>query len=209
MQNKEAVHCLNGAKKALDGYCELNAEVTEAFRLAVEALERPVSGTVRVASACKDFNSCSECVHAADSEEQCILRRCIHAVHELRECYSPQPKPRKEEAPHDEKLWSGLWSEPEDDRHTYGEKLYEGDTIYLLGVEGTVRRENGAWGWASAEYVPWKELEAKLPHNNSAAFCYCDNFVSFWELKWNFDDGEDWDGVPFIRHHKEENNEDH
>ena len=38
----------------------------------------------------------------------------------------------------DEKRWSGMWSEPEDDHSVYGEKLKEGDTIYHLGVEGTV-----------------------------------------------------------------------
>ena len=96
--------------------------------------------------------------------------------------------------------WSGLWSEPQDDKSIYGEKLIEGDTVYLLGIEGTVRQENGAWGWGSCNYVPWELLENKIPHNNKPSFCYCDNFISFWELKWNFDDGEDWDGVPFIRH---------
>ena len=103
----------------------------------------------------------------------------------------------------DEKRWSGLWSEPKDDDSVYGEKLMDGDTIYLLGVEGTVRQECGAWGWGSCEYVPWEELESKILHNNSPDFCYCDNFISFWELKWNFDDGDDWDGVPFIRHGKD------
>ena len=96
--------------------------------------------------------------------------------------------------------WSGLWSEPQDDNSIYGEKLMEGDTIYLLGVEGVVKQECGAWGWASGKYVPWEKLEEKMPHGNRPDFSYCDNFVSFWELKWAFDDGYDWDGVPFIRH---------
>lgn len=96
--------------------------------------------------------------------------------------------------------WSGLWSEPQDDKSIYGEKLIDGDIIYLLGVEGVVRQECGAWGWGSWNYVPWEQLESKMPHGNSPSFCYCDHFVSFWELKWNFDDGEDWDGVPYISH---------
>lgn len=97
--------------------------------------------------------------------------------------------------------WSGLWSEPDNEEDAmYGEKLNEGDTIYLLGVEGTVRKECGAWGWGSYHYVPWEELKSRIPHNNEPTFCYCDNFVSFWELKWNFDDGHDWDGVPFVSH---------
>lgn len=100
--------------------------------------------------------------------------------------------------PIDEKQWSGLWSESEDGG--YGEKLMEGDTIYLFGVEGTVRQECGAWGWGSPKYVPWEKLEEHMPHGNTPSFCYCDNFISFWELKWNFDDGDDGDSVPFIRH---------
>ena len=97
-------------------------------------------------------------------------------------------------------IWSGFYSEPKDDNSIYGKKLMEDDTIYLLGIEGRVRQECGAWGWGSAEYVPWEQLQAKVPHNNNPAFCYCDNFISFWELKWNFDDGYDWDGVPYIKH---------
>lgn len=107
------------------------------------------------------------------------------------------------------KRWSGLWSEPQNDTEMYGEKLIEGDTIYLLGVEGTVTQECGAWGWGSPRYVPWDELEKRTPHGNSADFCFCDNFVSFWELKWNFDDGYDWDGVPFISHTRRTKNEQH
>lgn len=99
-----------------------------------------------------------------------------------------------------EQEWSGLYSEPEDDNSVYGEKLMKGDTIYLLGIKGTVCYEYGVWGWGSNHSVPWEQLESNIPHKNSPCFCYCDNFVSFWELKWNFDDGYVWDGVPFIRH---------
>lgn len=102
--------------------------------------------------------------------------------------------------------WCGLYAEsPEEDFLEEGEMLCKGDTIYLLGVEGTVCFDCGAWGWGSHNYVPWEELEKKIPHNNHPYFCYCDNFISFWELKWNFDDGCDWDGVPFIK--KEANHE--
>lgn len=96
--------------------------------------------------------------------------------------------------------WSGFYSEPNDDTRIYGEKLMEGDTVYLLGVEGYVSCEYGAWGWESHNYVPWEQLEDRMPHDNAPTFCYCDNFISFWELKWNFDDGNDWDGVPYIKH---------
>lgn len=37
-----------------------------------------------------NFESCAACVHSDDSEAVCILRRCIHAVSQLKECYVPK-----------------------------------------------------------------------------------------------------------------------
>ena len=46
----------------------------------------------------KNYESCSECIHADDSLEMCVLRRCIHAKGELQECYVPkQPERQKGE----------------------------------------------------------------------------------------------------------------
>lgn len=39
------------------------------------------------------FESCHKCIHSDDSEETCILRRCIHAVSQLKECYVPKQPP--------------------------------------------------------------------------------------------------------------------
>lgn len=100
---------------------------------------------------------------------------------------------------------TGLYAESSTEDFITGDEMYEGDTIYLLGVEGYVVKQCGAWGWGSHNYVPWEELEKRIPHNNNPDFCYCDNFISFWELKWNFDDGEEWDGVPFIKKEGEKN----
>ena len=60
---------------------------------------------IKIEGADKSFESCQDCVHAYDSTEICILRRCIHAFSELRECYKPkkelkpsaQPEPSMEE----------------------------------------------------------------------------------------------------------------
>ena len=38
------------------------------------------------------FESCDNCIYSDDSEEMCILRRCIHAVFLLKECYVPKPQ---------------------------------------------------------------------------------------------------------------------
>ena len=36
------------------------------------------------------YESCANCIHSDDSEEICVLRRCIHAVSRLKECYVPK-----------------------------------------------------------------------------------------------------------------------
>ena len=35
----------------------------------------------------EDFESCSDCIHADDSEEICTLRKCVHAIKYLYDCY--------------------------------------------------------------------------------------------------------------------------
>ena len=37
-----------------------------------------------------EFESCADCVYSDDSEEVCILRGCIHAVAQVKECYVPK-----------------------------------------------------------------------------------------------------------------------
>lgn len=39
-----------------------------------------------------NFMSCSDCIHAEDSEEICVLRKCVHAISELKECYIERGK---------------------------------------------------------------------------------------------------------------------
>ena len=35
-----------------------------------------------------NFNSCFSCVHFEDIDEICVLRKCVHAIAELKECYT-------------------------------------------------------------------------------------------------------------------------
>lgn len=35
----------------------------------------------------EDFESCLDCVHASDSEEICTMRKCVHAIKFLYDCY--------------------------------------------------------------------------------------------------------------------------
>lgn len=40
----------------------------------------------------KNFSSCLDCIHSEDSEYICILRKCVHAIYELKECYIDKRK---------------------------------------------------------------------------------------------------------------------
>lgn len=42
-----------------------------------------------------DYKTCLDCIHCDDTEEICLLRRCIHAVYELKECYKPNKQAAK------------------------------------------------------------------------------------------------------------------
>ena len=41
----------------------------------------------------ENFTGCDRCIHSEDSEEICKVRLCVHAIHELKDCY----KERKQE----------------------------------------------------------------------------------------------------------------
>lgn len=40
--------------------------------------------------------SCSNCIHSNDSYDICVLRKCIHAIQSLKECYEPSNKTQDE-----------------------------------------------------------------------------------------------------------------
>lgn len=42
-----------------------------------------------------DFKGCNDCIHCDDTEEICLLRRCVHAVYILKECYKPNKQAAK------------------------------------------------------------------------------------------------------------------
>lgn len=81
----------------------------------------------------KTFASCTSCIHAADSEDMCILRRCVHAIAELKECYEPKER--------GEGQWTGYKTEN-------GWKRTDGSPIFLTCSEcgGTVLN-NGSAHW--------------------------------------------------------------
>ena len=67
---------------------------------------------IKIEDADKSFESCQDCVHAYDSTEICILRRCIHAFSELIECYKPKKelKPPAQPEPLSDAYTKAVWT---------------------------------------------------------------------------------------------------
>ncbi|MDD7439756.1 YopX family protein [Prevotellamassilia timonensis] len=71
-----------------------------------------------------------------------------------------------------------------------GVKIFEGDIVDLFGMKGKVVQECGAFGIAFMKTIDYDLLESKMPFNNSANFCFNDNFISLWEVFWNYEQGD-------------------
>lgn len=80
-----------------------------------------------------------------------------------------------------------------------GKTIYTGDMVDLFGMIGTVVFCCGAYGIGFEETIDWNNIESKIFDvtgcNNTPHFCYNDNFISFWELLWNFNCEENHCGV--------------
>ncbi len=68
-----------------------------------------------------------------------------------------------------------------------GVKIFEGDIVEFFGMCGQIVQECGAFGIAVIPYINYDLLESKIPFKNNANFCFNDNFVSLWELWWNYE----------------------
>ena len=64
------------------------------------------------------------------------------------------------------------------------------DEVSLFGMKGIVTFECGAYGIGFDERIDWDLIESKISEvtgcDNTPHFCHNDNFISFWELMWNF-----------------------
>ena len=38
------------------------------------------------------FDGCYDCIYCDDTDEICMLRRCVHAFYTLKDCYIPKKK---------------------------------------------------------------------------------------------------------------------
>ncbi len=67
-----------------------------------------------------------------------------------------------------------------------GKKIFEGDIVELFDMRGKIVQECGAFGIATTQQIDYDLLDSKIPFQNNAYFCFNDNFISIWELWWNY-----------------------
>lgn len=76
-----------------------------------------------------------------------------------------------------------------------GELIWENDVIDFLGHKGTVECECGSFGIAFKQIINWEEIESYIMPitgcENALYACENDNYISLWEIYWNFNDEDD------------------
>lgn len=76
-----------------------------------------------------------------------------------------------------------------------GKLIWENDIADFLGHKGTIEFECGSFGIAFREIIDWEEIEANIMRvtgcENILYACENDNYISLWEIYWNFNDEDD------------------
>lgn len=69
-----------------------------------------------------------------------------------------------------------------------GKKIYEGDIVKFNKQIFRVVHEVGSFGLGHEDYINYNRLERSVFENESSTYsgCYNDNFISLWEIYWNF-----------------------
>ena len=76
-----------------------------------------------------------------------------------------------------------------------GKLIWENDIVDFLGHKGRVKYECGSFGVAYRECIDWEEIESNICPvtgcDNALCACENDNYISLWEIYWNFNDEDD------------------
>ncbi len=74
-----------------------------------------------------------------------------------------------------------------------GTDIFEGDIVnfFDMSMRGKIVFECGAFGIKVLPHIEWDLLDIDVPFNNRPCFCYNDNFISLWEIYWNFKQEQD------------------
>ena len=76
-----------------------------------------------------------------------------------------------------------------------GKLIWENDIVDFLGHKGVIKYECGSFGIAYKNIIDWEEIESKIMPvtgcDNALYACENDNYISLWEIYWNFNDEDD------------------
>ena len=76
-----------------------------------------------------------------------------------------------------------------------GKLIWENDIVDFLGHKGAINFECGGFGIGYQKNIDWEEIQANIMPvtgcENILYACENDNYISLWEIYWNFNDEDD------------------
>lgn len=76
-----------------------------------------------------------------------------------------------------------------------GKLIWENDVVELFGHRGTIKYVCGGFGIGYRKNIDWEEIQSNIMRvtgcENILYACENDNYISLWEIYWNFNDEDD------------------
>ena len=76
-----------------------------------------------------------------------------------------------------------------------GKLIWENDIVELFGYRGVIKYTCGGFGIGYRKNIDWEEIQANIMRvtgcENILYACENDNYISLWEIYWNFNDEDD------------------
>lgn len=76
-----------------------------------------------------------------------------------------------------------------------GKLIWENDIVELFGHRGVIKYVCGGFGIGYQKNIDWEEIQANIMRvtgcENILYACENDNYISLWEIYWNFNDEDD------------------
>lgn len=83
-----------------------------------------------------------------------------------------------------------------------GNLIWENDIADFLGHKGTIKFECGGFGIGYRKNIDWEEIQANIMRvtgcENILYACENDNYISLWEIYWNFNEDDPVNTVEVI-----------